>query len=62
MSMLCQLAVSLAFELGVHKDTPANILRRKKCGQLRAQDPPLLQPRTMEERRTILTVFHLSSS
>lgn len=64
MTMLSQVAVSLAFELGIQKDVNGSAARRNPSGgpsQLRAE-PPRPAVRTMEERRTILAVFHLTSS
>ncbi|RYO85816.1 hypothetical protein DL766_003772 [Monosporascus sp. MC13-8B] len=59
MTMLAQLAVSLVFELGIHNDVPTSALRPSR---LLIQQPARLYSRTMEERRTLLAVFHLSSS
>lgn len=64
MTMLSQVAVSLAFELSIQKDVSGNSTRRSRSvgpSQLRAE-PPRPVVRTMEERRTILAVFHLTSS
>lgn len=64
MTMLSQVAVSLAFELSIQKDIYRNAAQRRQFGapdQLRAE-PPRLEVRTLEERRTILAVFHLTSS
>ncbi|KAI1213591.1 uncharacterized protein F4807DRAFT_408342 [Annulohypoxylon truncatum] len=58
MSMLSQIAVSLALELGIHRNPPTTPLRRSRL----PSQPPEKQPRTMEERRTMLAVFHLSSA
>ncbi|KAI0181837.1 hypothetical protein GGR52DRAFT_57594 [Hypoxylon sp. FL1284] len=57
MCMLTQLAVSLAFDLGIHQDAAANPPRRS-----RVLAPSPHRPRTMEERRTIIAVFRLTSS
>lgn len=62
MSMLTQLAVSVAFELGIHNDAPRTTTQRSKFGRGLANPPPRQQPRTMEERRTILALFHVTSS
>lgn len=63
MTMLSQLAVSIAFELNLHQGTPSSgQLRRGTSSQLRAQRQPTAQERTLEERRTILALFHLTSS
>lgn len=54
MTMLSQLAVALAMELNIHKDVPqARTARRENSTP---------QVRTMEERRTMLAVFHLTCS
>ncbi|KAI1381383.1 hypothetical protein F4677DRAFT_402845 [Hypoxylon crocopeplum] len=58
-TMLAQLTVLLAFELGVHQDAPANPLRRSR---LLPQQPARQAPRTLEERRTMLAVFHVTSA
>ncbi|KAK4182418.1 hypothetical protein QBC35DRAFT_510013 [Podospora australis] len=62
MGMLCQLCTSLASELGIHRAIPAD-----PQWQSRGGEPPLAQPdsrpsRALEERRTILSVYHLSSA
>ncbi|KAI3323024.1 hypothetical protein HD806DRAFT_535520 [Xylariaceae sp. AK1471] len=62
MNMLAQVAVSLASELGLHRDVPTYMLRRGYSNQTLAQKYPVEQIRTLEERRTILAVFHLTSS
>jgi hypothetical protein len=62
MTMLSQLAVTLAFELGLHNDAPKNMPRQSKSGRVLAQQAPGPQSRTLEERRSILAVFHLTSS
>ncbi|KAI2617419.1 hypothetical protein GGR54DRAFT_641069 [Hypoxylon sp. NC1633] len=59
MTTVSQLAVSLAFELGIHQDTSTPVLRRSR---LLPQMPARQSTRTMEERRTMLAVFHLTSS
>ncbi|OTA88096.1 hypothetical protein M434DRAFT_80645 [Hypoxylon sp. CO27-5] len=61
MSMLSQLAVSLASELDIHHDYPTRQLRRSRF-PLPAQQPDGRHRRTLEERRTMLAVFHLTSS
>ncbi|KAI0113647.1 hypothetical protein GGR51DRAFT_506152 [Nemania sp. FL0031] len=62
MNMLTQLALSLATELGLHKDVPMNHQGRKRSHGAIAQNEPLQKIRTIEERRTFLAVFHLTSS
>ncbi|KAF3071318.1 hypothetical protein GL218_00651 [Daldinia childiae] len=59
MCMLSQLAVSLALELNIHHDTPTRPLRRNRFPTQRPVDQ---RPRTMEERRTMVAVYHLTSS
>ncbi|KAI0385300.1 hypothetical protein F5Y04DRAFT_182934 [Hypomontagnella monticulosa] len=59
MSMLAQMAVSLALELCIHQEPATSALRR---GRGATQQSARQRPRTMEERRTILAVFHLTSS
>jgi hypothetical protein len=61
MSMLSQVAVSLAAEIGIDRDMPA-IKARNSRKQLRAQNAPATHPRTLEERRTMVAVFHLTSA
>jgi hypothetical protein len=62
MTMLAQLVVSLALELGIHNDAPKNMPRQGKSGRVLAQLTAGPQSRTVEERRSILAVFHLTSS
>ncbi|KAJ4320921.1 hypothetical protein N0V84_005625 [Fusarium piperis] len=59
--MLTQMAVSLAFELGLHTP-PANVAKRCKFGRYVPEQQEAGRERTLEERRTILALFHLSSS
>ncbi|KAH7254985.1 hypothetical protein B0J15DRAFT_495039 [Fusarium solani] len=61
MTMLTQMAVSLAFELGLHKH-PVNGAQRCKFGRSVAEQQQARRERTLEDRRTILALFHLSSS
>lgn len=66
MTMLSQVAVALAFELGLHKDIPvrsdmAKGLSGSEAGVLRAETPRP-QSRSMEDRRTFLALFHLTSA
>ncbi|KAI1344546.1 hypothetical protein F5Y15DRAFT_424684 [Xylariaceae sp. FL0016] len=60
MTMLSQLAVALSFELGIHCDSSSKWPRRDAKDSSRGPSPP--QPRTMEERRTMLSVFHVTSA
>ncbi|KAI1451221.1 hypothetical protein F4805DRAFT_452224 [Annulohypoxylon moriforme] len=59
MSMLSQIAISLALELGIHRNPPTTPLRRSR---IPTQPAERQRPRTMEERRTMLALFHLSSA
>lgn len=61
MTTLAQLAVSLALELDLQKDITTTVVRRRKSGWL-VPHPPKQRVRTIEERRTFLAVFHLTSS
>ena len=62
MSMLTQLAVSLASDLGIQSDAPHNRKLISKSDRLKALQSPKQRARTMEERRTMLALFHLTSS
>ncbi|KAM5360885.1 hypothetical protein ACJZ2D_013452 [Fusarium nematophilum] len=62
MAMLSQIAVSLAFELNLQHDPPQKPSRRSKYGREIAEDAPSPKTRSLEERRTLLALFHLSSS
>lgn len=64
MTMLSGIAICLAFEIGLHKDASvASNMERGARGseKLRAcdQKPEI---RSMEDRRTFLAVFHLTSA
>ncbi|RSL90939.1 hypothetical protein CEP51_000462 [Fusarium floridanum] len=61
MTMLTQMAVSLAFELGLHKPS-TNGAQRCKFWRNVPEQQQARRERTLEERRTILGLFHLSSS
>jgi hypothetical protein len=63
MTILSQLAVSLAIDLGLQRDIPSSLAsRRPKSRRLLTQfyPNPNQEVRTMEERRTILALLHLS--
>ncbi|PSR84367.1 hypothetical protein BD289DRAFT_262295 [Coniella lustricola] len=68
MTMLAQVAVAMAFEIGLQKDVAATSTKRTGSAtnksQLRYQARPerAKQVRTLEERRSILAVFHLTSA
>lgn len=64
MTMLSGIALALAFELGLHKDAPA--ASKVKTGargpeKLRACDRKP-EVRSIEDGRTFLAVFHLTSA
>lgn len=68
MTMLSQVAVAMAFELGLQKDVAAISTKRaisaKGENQLRYQEQvgKKQKARSLEERRSILAVFHLTSA
>ncbi|KAI1112125.1 hypothetical protein F5Y14DRAFT_283342 [Nemania sp. NC0429] len=62
MNKLTQLALSLTTELGLHKDASTNHLGRENPFGTQSQNGQVQKIRTLEERRTILAVFHLTSS
>lgn len=64
MTMLSQVAVALAFELGLHKDIAVRsgvTQGASGSGDIRTgiPKPPT---RSMEDRRTFLALFHLTSA
>ncbi|KAI1471988.1 uncharacterized protein F4812DRAFT_201402 [Daldinia caldariorum] len=59
MCMLAQLAVTVALELNIHHDVSTRPQRRSRFPSQRQADQ---RPRTMEERRTMLALFHLTSA
>lgn len=66
MAMLSGIAIALAFEIGLHKDASvASNVKRGARGssseKLRACDRKP-EVRSMEDRRTLLAVFHLTSA
>lgn len=58
MTMLTQMAVSMAFELDLHCGTPL----RGKPSRLVAHQTSAKSARTLEERRTFAALFHLTSA
>lgn len=62
MTNLTNMAVSVALELGINHDAPTNLPRRIVSGRYVVEQVPGLEQRTMEERRTLLALFHLTSS
>ncbi|KAK7959619.1 uncharacterized protein PG986_004473 [Apiospora aurea] len=61
MTMLSQLVVSLAFEMGLHHDPPGAI-QCIRSNRIITRDASSQTQRTLEERRAILGVFHLASA
>ncbi|KAK9417646.1 hypothetical protein SUNI508_01403 [Seiridium unicorne] len=59
MTMLAQIAVSLACELGINGDIPTRANKRNRPQPNGSQQ---LKRRNLEERRSILAVFHLTSA
>ncbi|KAH8882165.1 hypothetical protein GQ53DRAFT_666369 [Thozetella sp. PMI_491] len=62
MTMLTQIAVSLTFELCLHKDTSTGAARFRRNGRLLTQALTTQQSRTVEDRRTVIAVFILAST
>jgi hypothetical protein len=62
MTMLTQMAVSMAFELDLHKDTPSGTLLHGRPSRLSARQASLRPVRTIEERRTFAALFYLTSA
>ncbi|ETS73708.1 hypothetical protein PFICI_14654 [Pestalotiopsis fici W106-1] len=61
MTMLAQIAISLATELSIHQDSFSHS-RQTRSAKMLVRDAIQRKPRTLEERRTILAVFHLTSA
>lgn len=61
MTTVAQLAVTIALELDLQKDITTTVVRRRKAGWL-VPHPPKQRVRTIEERRTFLAVYHLTSA
>ncbi|KAL7914420.1 hypothetical protein GGI35DRAFT_440133 [Trichoderma velutinum] len=62
MTMLTQMAVSMAFELDLHKDTAPGISPRDKPGHLLTRQTSVRPVRTIEERRTFAALYYLTSA
>lgn len=62
MSMLTSLAASLALDLGLQDEIPAELVLRSKSGCVVTHQAQRQHPRTLEEHRTMLSVFALTSS
>ncbi|KAF3075519.1 hypothetical protein CFAM422_002544 [Trichoderma lentiforme] len=62
MTMLTQMAVSMAFELDLHKDTTPGISPRDKPSRLLTRQTYVRPVRTMEERRTFAALYYLTSA
>ncbi|EHA54154.1 hypothetical protein MGG_11311 [Pyricularia oryzae 70-15] len=61
LGMLSNLATSVAFELNLHKDVRTNVSWRGKFGRLCSEQAQKQVPRTLDERRTMLAVWSLTS-
>lgn len=62
MTMLTQMAVSMAFELDLHKDTAPGISPRDKPRRLLTRQTSVRPVRTIEERRTFAALYYLTSA
>lgn len=62
MTMLTQMAVSMAFELDLHKDTPSGTSLRNRPNRLLAHQTSVRPVRTIEERRTFAALYYLTSA
>jgi hypothetical protein len=62
MNKLSQLAISLAYDLDLHKATPVHAARHGRSGHVSGQQTATEQVQTLEERRTFVALFHLSSA
>ena len=62
MSMTTNLAVSVAFELNLHKDVPSLSTLQEKPHRIVMMQSGQQHPRTLEERRALLALYHLSFS
>lgn len=62
MTMLTHMAISLAVELGIHRDAPMSVPRRIISGRIVVEQTQVREERTLEQRRTMLALFHLTSS
>ena len=60
MVTLVQLAVGMAYDADLHKDSQAKMLRTKT--RYLTDIVPVEKEMSLEQRRTIIAVFHLSSS
>lgn len=62
MHMLTHMAISLAFDLGIQQDPRENKIRRGKGGRSILGPHSAQLVRSLEERRTMIALFHLSSA
>ncbi|KAH6890687.1 hypothetical protein B0T10DRAFT_561185 [Thelonectria olida] len=62
MTKLSQLAISLAYDLDLHIATPSHAARRGRSGHVSGQQAAAAQDKALEERRTFIALFHLSSA
>ncbi|TLS29648.1 hypothetical protein PpBr36_00607 [Pyricularia pennisetigena] len=61
LGMLSHLAMSVALELNLHKDVRTNVSWRGKFGRFCSEQAQKQAPRTLDERRTMLAVWSLTS-
>ncbi|TLD13996.1 uncharacterized protein PgNI_04470 [Pyricularia grisea] len=61
LGMLSHLATSVALELNLHKDVRTNVSWRGKFGRICSEQSQKQVPRTLDERRTMLAVWSLTS-
>ncbi|KAI5459715.1 hypothetical protein BGZ63DRAFT_388528 [Mariannaea sp. PMI_226] len=62
MNKLAQLAVSLGYDMDLHKDGPPLPTRHSQTAHVQAQQTTVEYSRTLEERRTFLALFQMTSS
>ncbi|KAF7559750.1 hypothetical protein G7046_g4416 [Stylonectria norvegica] len=62
MTMLSQMAIAMASELRLYQQRPLTVYRRILSGRYVAEQQPSKTNPTLEERRTILALFHLTRS
>ncbi|KAH9906340.1 hypothetical protein F4778DRAFT_801578 [Xylariomycetidae sp. FL2044] len=63
MTMLSQMTISMALEMGLDQDSARDVMQRRAYDVRSAPPRPAARrDRTVEERRTILALFHLTSS
>ncbi|KAF4979049.1 hypothetical protein FZEAL_4680 [Fusarium zealandicum] len=62
MTMLAQMAISLAYELDLHQEPATKTTRRCRPGRDVPEQELVGDRRTLEERRTMIALYHLTSS